>query len=98
MFLRSFRKTAKNGVLIALCMDLDRAYEDGVFVLYTSSDTVYRSLKKQDHFALIEQAFALVGIAADGFDVRLKGKKTDAFKSGVEEIQDTFGGVKVDIK
>ena len=98
LFLRSIRKTAKNGVLIALCMDLDSAYEDGVFVLYTSSDTVYRSLKKQDHFALIEQAFAAIGIATDGFDIRLKGKKVDAFNAGVNEIQDTFGGVKIDVK
>jgi DNA polymerase III gamma/tau subunit len=98
LFLRSIRKTAKNGVLIALCMDLDSAYEDGVFVLYTSSDTVYRSLKKQDHFVLIEQAFAAIGIATDGFDIRLKGKKADAFNAGVNEIQDTFGGVKIDVK
>ena len=93
LFLRSIRKTAKNGVLIALCMDLDSAYEDGIFVLYTNSDTVYRSLKKQDHFALIEQAFAAIGIATDGFDIRLKGKKADAFNAGVSEIQDTFGGI-----
>ena len=98
LFLRSIRKTAKNGVLIALCMDLDSAYEDGVFVLYTSSDTVYRSLTKQDHFALIEQAFAAIGIATGGFDIRMKGKKVDAFNAGVNEIKDTFGGVKVDVK
>ena len=98
LFLRSIRKVAKNGVLIALCMDLDSAYEDGVFVLYTDSDTVYRSLKKQEHLTLIEQAFEAIGIAADGFDVRLKGKKADAFKAGVAEIQQTFGGVKVDVK
>ena len=98
LFLRSIRKVAKNGVLIALCMDLDHAYEGGVFVLYTNSDTVYRSLKKPDHLALIEQAFAAVGIAGDQFDVRLKGKKVDAFNAGVNEIQNTFGGVKVDVK
>jgi hypothetical protein len=98
LFLRTIRKVAKNGVLIALCMDLDNAYEDGVFVLYTESDTVYRSLKKQDHFVLIEQAFAAIGIATDGFDIRLKGKKADAFNAGVNEIQDTFGGVKIDVK
>ena len=98
LFLRSIRKTARNGVLIALCMDLDSAYEGGVFVLYTSSDTVYRSLKKQDHFVLIEQAFAAIGIATDGFDIRMKGKKLDTFNAGVNEIQDTFGGVKIDVK
>ena len=98
LFLRSIRKVAKNGVLIALCMDLDHAYENNVFVLYTNSDTVYRSLKKQEHFALIEQAFAAIGIAVDGFDIRLKGKKADAFNAGVNEIQETFSGVNVDVK
>ena len=98
LFLRSVRKTARNGVLIALCMDLDCAYEESVFVLYTESDTVYRALKKQEHLALIEQAFAAIGIEGDGFDIRLKGKKADSFKEGVAQIQDTFGGVKVEIK
>ena len=97
-FLRSVRKTARNGVLIALCMDLDYAYEGELFVLYTESDTVYRSLKNPNHYPLIEQAFAAIGIEADGFDIRLKGKKGDAFNEGVGEIQETFGGVKVDVK
>ena len=97
-FLRSVRKTARNGVLIALCMDLDYAYEGDTFVLYTESDTVYRSLKKEDHYALIAQAFAAVGIEADCFDIRMKGKKSDTVKSGVDEIKETFGGVPVEVK
>ena len=97
-FLRSVRRTAKNGVLIALCMDLDCAYEGDVFVLYTESDTVYRSLKNPNHFTLLEQAVAAIGIQADGFDLRLKGKKADAFQEGVKEIQETFVGVKIDVK
>ena len=98
LFLRSVRKTARNGVLIALCMDLDCAFEGDLFVLYTESDTVYRSLKKEEHYALIEQAFAAIGIETDGFAIRLRGKKTDAFNEGVDEIKETFGGVKVDVK
>ena len=97
-FLRSVRKTAKNGVLIALCMDLDSGYDGDVFVLYTESDTVYRSLKKAEHFTLLEQAVEAIGIESSRFDVRLKGKKTDAFQEGVKEIQNTFNGVKIDIK
>lgn len=97
-FLRSVRKTAKNGVLIALCMDLDCAYENDVFVLYTGSDTVYRSLKKPEHFSLLEQAVEGIGIVKECFDIRLKGKKADAFQEGVKEIQDTFVGVKIDVK
>ena len=98
LFLRSVRKTARNGVLIALCMDLDSAFEDGVFVLYTESDTVYRSLIKDAHYTLIAQAFEAIGIDAEGFVIRLRGKKTDAMKDGVEEIKETFGGVKVEVK
>lgn len=97
LFLRSMRKIARSGVLLTLCMDLDSAYEDGIFVLYTQSETIYRSLKKEDHLALIAQACAEIGLG-DGFDVRLKGKKADEFQKKVDEIKETFGGVKVDIK
>ncbi len=97
-FLRSVRRTARSGVLIALCMDLASEYEDGVFVLYTDSETVYRSLKKEEHYALITQAFDGVGVGADGFDIRLRGKKSDNFMQGVNEIKETFSGVKVEIK
>ena len=97
-FLRSVRRTAKNGVLVTMCMDLDYAYEDGVFVLYTQIDTVYRSLKKEEHYALLAQSFENIGISAHGFDVRLKGRASDAFQKSVDEIKETFGGVKVDVK
>ena len=97
-FLRNLRKTAKNGVLVTMCMDLDYSYEEGVLVLSTQSDTVYRSLKKEEHFALITQGFANIGVEAYGFDVRLRGKPSDDFQKKVEQIKQTFGGVKVDIK
>ncbi len=97
-FLRSIRKTAKNGVLIALCMDLDGGYEGETFVLSTASDTVFRSLKKEEHFTLITQAFAAIGIEAHAFDLRLKGKSSDTFQKQVDELKETFDGVKVEIK
>ncbi len=96
-FLRSIRKTAKNGVLIALCMDLDGGYEDGVFVLSTESDTVYRSLHKPEHFALVTQAFAAIGVEEGGFAIALKGKKADGFDKSAEEVKKTFDGVKIEI-
>ena len=97
LFLRSMRKLARSGVLLTLCMDLDSVYDDGIFVLYTQSETIYRSLKKEDHFALIAQACAEIGLG-NGFDVRLKGKKTDEFQKKADEVKETFGGVKIDIK
>lgn len=97
-FLRSVRKTAKNGVVVTMCMDLDYAYDGDIFVLYTQIETVYRSLKKEEHYALLAQSFENIGIGANGFDVRLKGKASDAFQNGVDIIKETFGGVKVDVK
>ncbi len=97
-FLRSVRKTAKSGMLVALCVDLDCGYDGDVFVLYSDLDTAYRLLKKEDNYRLIAQAFEGIGISEGGFDIRLKGKRTDDFQKNVEEIKQTFGGVKVEIK
>ncbi len=97
-FLRSIRKTAKSGMLLALCVDLDSGYDGDTFVLYTDLETAHRLLKKEENFALITQAFAAIGIPADGFDVRLKGKKGEDFQKKVEEIKQTFSGVKIDIE
>lgn len=95
-FLRTLRKIARNGVLLTLCMDLECAYEEDLFALYTTSDTIFRSLKKDAHYALIEQALAEMGV--ERFEIRLRGKKGDGFQQGVNEIKETFSGVKVEIK
>ncbi len=97
-FLRTVRKVAKNGVLLTLCMDLDGAYEDGLFVLYTTSDTIYRSLTKHEHYALITQTFEAMGFENGQFEIRLRGKQSDGFQKAVNEIKATFDGVKVEIK
>jgi len=97
-FLRYLRKLGKSGVLFTICMDLDSAYEGDVFVLYTQSDTIYRSLTKPEHHAILKETFEGIGIAEDKFEVRLKGKETDTFNQGVAEIKNTFSGVKVEIK
>ena len=69
-----------------------------MFVLYTESDTVYRSLSKPEHMALIAQAFEAIGVDADGFTLRLRGKQSDNFNKAVNEIKETFPTVKVEIK
>ena len=97
-FLRSLRKTAKSGVVFAMCMDLDSGYEGDTFVLYTESPTIYNSLSKPEHTALLTQAFAGVGIESDGFALRLRGKQTDDVQKGIDEIKKTFDGVKIDVK
>ena len=97
-FLRSLRKTGKSGVLFTICMDLDSVYESDTFVLYTQSDTIYRSLKKPEHEALIKGAFEAIGIGENGYDLRLRGKPLDDFNQKLEEIKQTFPGVSVEIK
>jgi hypothetical protein len=77
-------------------MDLDGEYDGDTFVLYTASDTIYRSLTKAEHSALIGQALEEIGV--DNFELRLRGKKTDDFQKNLNAIKETFGGVKVDVK
>ena len=97
-FLRSIRKIAKSGVLLTLCMDLDSEYDGDIFALYTTSDTIYRSLSKPEHADLIAKAFAEIGMGVGAYEIRLKGKSSDGFNKGLEELKETFGGVKIDLK
>ncbi len=97
-FLRSLRRTGKNGVLFTICMDLEYLYEGDVFVLFTTSDTIYRSLSKPEHYALIQAAFEAIGISQEGFSVRMKGKNSDSFEKTITAIKQTFEGVKIEIK
>ena len=97
-FLRSLRKTGKSGVVFTICMDLDSAYEGDTFVLYTESDTIYRSLTKPEHAALLKEAFAGIGITEDGYEVKQRGKQSDDFNKSLNEIKETFSGVKIEIK
>ena len=97
-FLRSLRRNSKNGVLFTICTDLDYLYEDGAFVLITESESIYRSLTKPEHYQIIEQTFESIGINQDGFEIRQRGKKSDDFNKGVEELRQKFAGVKIDVK
>ena len=97
-FLRYLRKTGKSGVVFAICMDLDYAEEDGVFTLYTDSETIYRSLTKPEHYALIRDSFAGIGIDESGFALQLRGKQIDTVSDDVEKIKETFRGTKIDVK
>ena len=97
-FLRALRKVARSGVLFTLCMDLEALYDGDIFVMYTESDTVFRSLTKEDHFNLLKEAFAQIGLAKGEFDVRLKTKESDTFNKSVNEIRETFRGIPIEIK
>ncbi len=97
-FLRTLRRTGKNGVLFAICMDLEYAYEGEIFTFYTTSETIYNSLMKAEHYPIIKASFEGIGIAEDGFAIRLKGREKDTFNKDLETLKETFGGVKIDVK
>ncbi len=96
-FLRSLRRTAQNGVLFTICMDLEYGYDGNVFVLYCDKETVLRYLKKDENYKLVAQAFEPIGVGAGAFDIRLRGSKSDDFKGAVQELQDSFPKTKIDI-
>ena len=98
MFLRTLRKTGRNGVLFTICMDLDAAYDDGVLVLSTESETMYTSMSKEEHYALIRQAFEAIGIPQSGFDIRLKAKQADTFTKSLHALKETFPTTKIEVK
>ncbi|MBR2903324.1 MAG: DNA polymerase III subunit gamma/tau [Clostridia bacterium] len=97
-FLRSLRRTGKNGVLFAVCMDLDYTIEDGAFVLITDSETMYKSMTREDHYPLIRQAFAEIGIGEDGFRIQLKGRPKEDFAKKMEDLKKAFPDTKIEIK
>ena len=98
LFLRTLRKTGRNGVLFTICMDLDASYEDGVLVLSTESETMFNSMSKEEHYALIRQAFELIGVPQSGFDIRLKAKQADTFTKSLNTLKETFPNTKIEIK
>ena len=97
-FIRTLRKTGRNGVLFTICADLDYAFDGDVFVLSTTSETMYNSLKKAEHYALIKQAIELIGINEHGFEIRVAGKKKDEFSGAFEELKSAFPSTKIEIK
>ena len=98
LFLRTLRKTCRNGVLFTICMDLESVYEDGVLVLSTESETMYNSLIKEEHYSLIKQAFEAIGISPSGFDIRLKAKQADTFTKSFNQLKETFPKTEMEIK
>ncbi len=97
-FLRTLRRTGRNGVLFTICMDLDYEYDGDIFVLSTTSETMYRSLKKEDHYALVKQSFEAIGVSEERFDIRLRGKQKDEFQKQMNELKETFPNTKIEIK
>jgi hypothetical protein len=73
-------------------------YEGDKFILVTDLELAYKGLTKADNYATVKAVLESMGISEDGFEIRLKGKKTDDFNAGLEELKSTFQGVKIDVK
>ena len=67
-------------------------------MLSTESETMYNSMKKEEHYALIRQAFAAIGVEESGFALRLKTKQADTFSKGLEALKESFPSTKIEIK
>lgn len=94
-FMRTLRKTSRNGVLFTMCSDLEAAFEGNTLVLTTDSDTVFRSLNREEHRAVMAQAFAQVGVS--DFVLRMKGKAQDE-KKGLEQLKRDFPDYPIEVK
>lgn len=96
MFLRALRKISRSGVLFTLCSELNASFEGEKMVLDTTSESIVKSLTREEHLKVIAEAVSSVGVA--DFEIRLRGNKSDAFKEGVEKIKKDFAGIPVEVK
>ena len=95
-FVRSLRKTSRNGVLFTMCSDLAPVFEGGTLVLYTESGTIARSLARAEHRAVMADVFAQVGIT--DFEVRLKGADAPQKANAAEQLKRDFPDYPIEIK
>lgn len=94
-FMRTLRKTSRNGVLFTMCSDLEAKFEGATLVLYTESDTVLRALGREEHVKLMSEIFSQLGISA--FEIRKKGNQP-ARADGLEALKRDFPDYPIEIK
>ena len=95
-FVRTLRKTSRNGVLFTMCSDLMPVFEGGTLILYTESGTVARSLARAEHRAVMAEVFAQVGVT--DFDVRLNGADAPKAVNAAEQLKRDFPDYPIEIK
>ena len=95
-FMRTLRKTSKNGVLFTMCSDLAAEYEGEKLVLTTEIETVCRSLNREDHRRIMAETFALVGIA--DFEVRFAQAEKQGTADAIAELKKNFSDYPVEVK
>ena len=95
-FMRALRSGAKNGVLFTMCQDLEPSFEGDKFVLTASSDVIYRSLNREEHYKSVAAALENIGIA--DFEIRLKGAKADKLEEDIARLKKDFAGTDIEEK
>ena len=95
-FVRTLRKTSRNGVLFTMCADLAPVFEGNTLVLYTESGTIFRSLSRDEHRAVMKDVFEKVGIT--DFDVRLRGAEAPKKQNIADELKRDFPDYPIEIK
>lgn len=95
-FMRTLRKTVKNGVLFTMCQDLESSFEGDTFVLETDSEIIFRRLNSEENHKNVAAALAAIGI--QDFDIRQKGAKKDPVREETERLRRNFPDTDFEIK
>ena len=96
MFLRSLRKTCRNGVVFTICSELESSFEGETLVLSTDSEAIYKSLRRPEHDVLVKEALAAIGVTS--FELRMQGKKEDGIAAKLNQIRSDFSNTPIEIK
>lgn len=93
-FMRALRKRSSSGVLFTMCSDLEFFFEGATLVLATTSETIYRALKREEHEKVMKEVFDGLGVA---FEVRQKAAAVET-KRGISELEQNFSEYTVQVK
>ncbi len=95
-FIRTLRKTSKNGVLFTMCSDLSPSYEGKLLVLSTESETIFRSLSREEHKKIMADTFQSIGVF--DFEVRLESSKKKEDADALSELKKNFSDYPIELK
>ena len=95
-FMRTLRKTSKNGVLFTMCSDLAASFEGDMLVLATESETVYRALNREEHRKIMADTLALVGVTS--FNVVMAQAEKQVQTDAVSQLKNNFSDYPVEVK
>lgn len=94
--LRLFRTTMRNAVLFTLLSDIDSSFDGDKLIFETSSEQVYKSLKKSDNEHSLDEALKSLGVFSH--EVRLASSGEDKFEQSMSELRENFSGIDIQIK